>query len=150
LAREGNGPKPALDSSCKAEAMAKKRSSGVGAAARAVTAERAARLHQLLTLLAAGPRKRDSLRRQLGMDVRSFYRDLELLRQAGISVPLRKRGYTLDLDAETAYCLLPFPDPHLSLGDALQLAQGRTAAHRKLKDIIRQIIAAPKKKTKRR
>lgn len=125
--------------------MSKKRSARPSAAARAVTAERAARLHRLLTLLAAGSQTRDGLRRRLKMDVRSFYRDLELLRAAGINVPLRDRNYSLDIDAATAYRLLPFPDPHLTLGDAVQLARGSSPAHRKLKKLISQIVT-----TKRR
>jgi predicted DNA-binding transcriptional regulator YafY len=121
--------------------MAKKRRPRPGSAARAVTAERAARLHRLLTLLAAGSQTRDGLRRQLKMDVRSFYRDLELLRAAGIMVPLRQGHYSLSVKAEAAYRLLPFPDPHLTLGEAVQLARGTSPAHRKLKKLISQIVA---------
>jgi predicted DNA-binding transcriptional regulator YafY len=120
--------------------MAKKRSPRPSAVSGTVTAERAARLYRLLTLLATGPQTRDVLRRKLGMDVRSFYRDLELLRTAKIAVPLRNRVYTLEMEAGEACSLLPFPDPHLSLGDAVLLAQGRTAAHRKLRSLIDQIV----------
>ena len=35
--------------------------------------------------------------------------------------------------------LLPFPDPALTLSEALQLAKGRTTAHRKLKEQIAAI-----------
>jgi hypothetical protein len=34
---------------------------------------------------------------------------------------------------------LPFPDPHLTLGEAQQLAKGRSAAHGKLKKQIADI-----------
>jgi predicted DNA-binding transcriptional regulator YafY len=125
--------------------MAKKRRLRPSDAARAVTAERAARLHRLLTLLASGSQTRDGLRRQLKMDVRSFYRDLELLRTAGIMVPLRQGHYSLSVNAEAAYRQLPFPDPHLTLGEAVQLARGSSPAHRKLKKLISQIVT-----TKRR
>ena len=125
--------------------MAKKRTARPSDAARAVTAERAARLYRLLTLLAAGSQTRDGLRRKLKMDVRSFYRDLEVLRAAGIHVPLRNRTYSLDVAPATAHKLLPFPDPHLTLGDAEQLARGASPAHRKLKRLISQIVG-----TKRR
>jgi predicted DNA-binding transcriptional regulator YafY len=127
--------------------MAKKRSSRPPAAAHAVTAERAARLFQLLTLLGGGPQTRDALRRTLRMDVRSFYRDLELLRASGIAVPLRERCYVLQTPARTACAMLPFPDPHLTLGDAVELARGRGAGHRKLKAIVDQIV---KKKAKKK
>src|SRR5262245_47102740 len=120
--------------------MAKKRSPRPSAVSGTVTAERAARLYRLLTLLAAGPQSRDLLRQKLRMDVRSFYRDLELLRAANIEVPLRNRVYTLEMEAGHACSLLPFPDPHLSLGDAVLLAQGRSVAHRKLRSLIDQIV----------
>ncbi len=120
--------------------MAKKRTARASPAATTVTALRAARLHRLVTLLAAGPQTRDALRKRMRMDVRSFYRDLELLRTAGIKVPLRERRYELSMDAATAYRLLPFPDPHLNLGDAQQLAKGQSPAHRKLKALIARIV----------
>jgi predicted DNA-binding transcriptional regulator YafY len=125
--------------------MVKKRRPRASAAARAVTAERAARLYRLLTLLAAGAQTRDSLRRQLKMDVRSFYRDLELLRTAGILVPLRQGRYSLDVRGDTVYQRLPFPDPHLTLGEAIQLARGSSPGHRKLKKLISQIVTSKRR-----
>jgi len=119
--------------------MAKKRSSATSAQ-RAVTAERAERLYRLLRLLARGSQTRDALTRRLGLDVRSFYRDLELLRAADIPVPLRDGRYALDGDVEDALTHLPLPDPGLTLGEAQQLAKGRTPAHRKLKSQIAAIV----------
>jgi len=115
--------------------------------AHAVTVERAARLRQLVELLAAGPQTRDALRRRLRMDVRSFYRDLGLLRAVGIEVPLQERRYVLAMTAPQACALLPFPDPRLTLGDAAQLAKGNGPAQRKLRAIFDQIVP---KKTKRK
>jgi hypothetical protein len=120
--------------------MAKKRTSPLSAPARTVSAERAARLYRLLQLLGAGPQTRDGLKRRLRLDIRGFYRDLELLRAAGISVPLKERRYTLEGGLEAAFARLPFPDPALTLGEAIQLAKGRTAAHRKLKGQIAWIV----------
>ncbi len=119
--------------------MARKRSTAAPPAA-AVTPERAARLHRLLRLLAAGPQKRETLTRRLKLDVRGFYRDLVVLREAGIAVSLEKGRYRLDEDADEAIARLPFPDPHLTLGEAIQLARGRSKAHRKLKDSIAAIV----------
>jgi len=116
---------------------------------RSVTAERAARLHRLVKMLAGEPQTRDVLRRRLRMDVRSFYRDLEVLRTCGIELPLRNRHYVLETDEKTALGRLPFPDPHLSLSEALQLAQGRTPAHRKLKALVAQVIGRKEKTRKR-
>jgi hypothetical protein len=122
--------------------MAKKRSQRAAppSSLRAVTAERAQRLCRMLQLLDAGPQARATLTRQLRLDVRGFYRDLELLRSAGIAVTLRDRRYTLDGDVEEAIARLPFPDPHLTLGEARQLARGRTATHRKLQGQIKAIL----------
>jgi hypothetical protein len=105
-----------------------------------VTAERAARLYRLLHLLGGGPQTRAALTRRLRLDVRGFYRDLELLRSAGIVVPLADGRYTLDEPAADAAARLPFPDPRLTLGEATLLAKGRTRAHRKLKEQIAQIV----------
>src|SRR5437588_9751913 len=102
--------------------MAKKRATPKHIPAIAVTAQRAARLYRLVTLLAAGPQSRNAIRKALRVDVRGFYRDLGLLRDSGIRVPLRDGYYALSMAATTAYARLPFPDPHLNLGDARQLA----------------------------
>jgi len=108
--------------------------------AKAVTAQRAARLYRLLQLLGKGPQIREKLTRRLHLDVRGFYRDLKLLRAAGILVQLRDRRYSLRETVDRAVARLPFPDPVLSLGEARLLARGRTAAHRKLKEQIKKII----------
>jgi predicted DNA-binding transcriptional regulator YafY len=105
-----------------------------------VTAQRAARLCRLLRLLRKGPQTRPTLSRRLGLDVRGFYRDLEWLRDFGVAVMMDDGRYYLDEDAEKAIARLPFPDPHLTLGEAMQLAKGRTAAHRKLKALVAVIV----------
>jgi hypothetical protein len=107
---------------------------------RSVSAERAARLYRLLQLLGTGPQTRAAIARRLRLDVRGFYRDLELLRAAGIAVPLRDRRYTLEGSVATATSHLPFPDPRLTLGEAMQIAKGKTLAHRKLKEQIDLIV----------
>jgi hypothetical protein len=102
----------------------------------AVTAERFARLYSLVQFLAGGPKTRARLTRHLRLDVRGFYRDLELLRSAGIGVALTEGRYGLTGTAEEALGRLPFPDAHLTLGEAQQLARGRTRAHQYLKEQI--------------
>jgi hypothetical protein len=101
-----------------------------------VTAERFARLYLLLTLLSRSPQPRDVLVRKLKLDVRGFYRDLEVLRQAGVTVALSGGKYQLIESLSEARKRLPFPDPLLTVGEALHLAQGRTAAHKRLKQLI--------------
>src|SRR5947209_17980002 len=74
-----------------------------------ITTDRFARLNLLLSLLADSPRPRDELVRRLELDVRGFYRDLEVLRQAGIPVELRQGRYHLDDTLDGARARLPFP-----------------------------------------
>jgi len=54
-------------------------------------------------------------------------------------VTLAKGKYVLEGSVEAAQGRLPFPDPGLTLGEAQQLAKGRTVAHRKLKGQIEEI-----------
>jgi predicted DNA-binding transcriptional regulator YafY len=106
---------------------------------RSVTTERATRLYALITLVAEAPRARHELIRRLRMDVRGFYRDLNLLRAAGIELVMSEGKYRLDQFRSSAYAMLPFPDPRLTLGEAREVARGRSAAHRKLTRLIGSI-----------
>jgi predicted DNA-binding transcriptional regulator YafY len=109
---------------------------------RSVTTERATRLYALITLVAEAPRARQELIRRLRMDVRGFYRDLNLLRAAGIELVMSDGRYRLDQSRASAYAMLPFPDPRLTLGEAREVARGRSAAHRKLTRLIASITGA--------
>jgi predicted DNA-binding transcriptional regulator YafY len=116
--------------------MAKKRNASPKSA---VTPERFARLVRLVRLLAEKPLPREALSRRLRLDVRGFYRDLELVRAAGVPITLAEGRYGLEGGRDAALARLPFPDPHLTLGEAVQLAKGRSAAHRKLRELIAEI-----------
>ena len=129
--------------------MARKPRSPSGPESRTVTANRAARLVRLLQVLARGPQSREALTRLLHCDVRSFYRDLVLLRGAGIELSLVRSRYALENGGD-AIARLPFPDPGLTLGEARQLARGRTEAHRKLKSQLDQIMGVSNVSRKRR
>jgi predicted DNA-binding transcriptional regulator YafY len=121
--------------------MARKRTTPLppsSAARSGFTAERIARLYRLLRILST-PQKREALTRRLRIDVRGFYRDLESLRTLGVSVPLEGGRYHLDETMDAALAYLPFPDPQLTCGEALTLAKGRTAAHRKLREQIERL-----------
>ncbi|MFL5242759.1 MAG: hypothetical protein ACJ8FY_11680 [Gemmataceae bacterium] len=120
--------------------MIKKRVPMKAAGERSVTAERAHRLHRLLSLLARAPQSRTFLTKRLKLDIRGFYRDLEVLREAGIEVHLNARKYVLGLGFKKAVDLLPFPDPHLTLGEAAILVKGPSKAHRKLREQLKEII----------
>jgi hypothetical protein len=120
--------------------MAKKATQATSARSKTVTSDRAARLYRLLTVLSERPQTREGLRRRLRLDVRGFYRDLELLREAGIELTVVDRHYVLPDDVEALIARLPFPDPRLTLGEAIQLAKGRTRAHRKLNEQVAMIV----------
>jgi predicted DNA-binding transcriptional regulator YafY len=104
-----------------------------------ITADRSARLFRIIAVLRAGPKSRDELLPLLAVDLRSFYRDLEKLRELGIRFTLRNHQYRLTTSFDAAISRLPFPDPQMNLREAIQLATGRTAAHRKLKRAISAI-----------
>jgi hypothetical protein len=108
-------------------------------AAQSISPTRAARLFRLLALLAAGPKSRSLLLKRLKLDLRGFYRDLEKLRSFGIVPTLQGQRYSLRESLDQAITRLPFPDPKLNLREAMLLARGRTAAHRRLKAQIEQI-----------
>ena len=97
------------------------------------------RLYQLVRLLGKGRQTRAVLQRKLRLDVRGFYRDLDSLRTAGVDVVLADGRYNLGQTVETAFARLPFPDPQITCGEAMTLARGKTAAHRKLKQQIRTL-----------
>lgn len=107
----------------------------------ALTAERAGRLYKLIRFLAAdASRSRVQITRRLGLDLRGFYRDLGVLRSCGVMIDVNALGYKLAEDAQAALAKLPFPDPLLSFDDALALSVGRSAAHRKMKEQIREMV----------
>ncbi|MCS6852958.1 MAG: hypothetical protein NZ700_17510 [Gemmataceae bacterium] len=122
--------------------MATKRSVRVEVSHSAITAERAARLYRLVKLLADGPMTRDSILRKLRLNVRTFYRDLGCLRAAGIHLTCHDRRYGLPGPVNNIILRLPFPDPNLSVGEAMTLAKGRTAAHQRLKAQVDRIVGS--------
>lgn len=105
-----------------------------------VTLERAVRLCRLIRLISPRGQTRATLLKRLKLDVRAFYRDLESLAKIGITVELNAGKYTLKGKAEEAFLMMPFPDPQLSVGEAIQLSKGRGAAHRKLKALLKDIV----------
>jgi predicted DNA-binding transcriptional regulator YafY len=122
--------------------MAKKRKTPAKAAPASpgVTVDRFVRLYRMVRLLAGGAQTREALARRLRLDVRGFYRDLDLLRSSGVAVTLERGRYALEQDAAAALDLLPFPDPRLTLGAARALAKGRSAVHRALAATIKHML----------
>jgi predicted DNA-binding transcriptional regulator YafY len=121
--------------------MAKKRKTPAKtSAATGVTPERFVRLYRMVRLLAGSPQTREAIARRLRLDVRGFYRDLDLLRSSGVAVDLEAGRYTLAQDTDDALAHLPFPDPHLTLGEARMLAKGKSTAHRALMKAIEGVL----------
>ena len=108
-----------------------------------ITLARAARLHRLVMILAEGPRGRDELLRQLGIGLRTFYRELELLKRCGVKVRLTQKRYTLHATAAEAEGRLPFPDPQLSFAEMAELAGGTGPAARRLAALLASVITQP-------
>lgn len=105
----------------------------------AVTSERFRRLLKLVQYLGESPRTREQILAHLDLDIRGFYRDLELLRAVDIKVTLDKGNYHLSESLDEVTPRLPFPDPRLTLGEIRQLAKGRTKLHTHLQEQIDQL-----------
>ena len=108
-----------------------------------ITLGRAARLHRLVTTLADGPRTREALLSELGIGLRTFYRELELLRRCGVRVRLSKKRYALQSTAREAEGRLPFPDPQLSFAEMAELSRGPGEASRRLGELLASVVSAP-------
>ena len=108
-----------------------------------ITLGRAARLHRLVTILAGGPQTREELLAALGIGLRTFYRELELLKRCGVRVRLQKKAYQLQSTAEEAEGRLPFPDPQLSFAEMAELSRGPGEASRRLAALLASVVAAP-------
>ncbi len=102
--------------------------------------KRSARLCRLLHLLQGKGATRPQLLRRLRLDVRTFYRALEALRELGILVELIEGKYVLLGKLEDAIDRVPFPDPQLNLAEARQLSKGRGAVHRKLRALLEEVL----------
>lgn len=120
-----------------------------------ITLPRASRLHLLIQLLDQSPRTRDVVLSQLGIGLRTFYRELELLARCGVRVLHKDKLYTLAATVEEAEGRLPFPDPQLSFSEMADLARCDCDSGRRLARLLATVThhAAPsarkKSKTKK-
>jgi predicted DNA-binding transcriptional regulator YafY len=105
-----------------------------------LTPTRLARLYRLLTLIGDKSVTRATLVKKLKLDVRGFYRDLEKLRELKITLLLEDGQYRLKESLDAASTKLPFPDPKLSLREAMLLSEGDTVAHERLRRLIEKTI----------
>src|SRR4051794_22086652 len=96
-----------------------------------ITLGRAARLHRLVMLLAESPRPREAILAELRIGLRTFYRELELLKRCGVKIQHKNKAYTLLATAEQAEGRLPFPDPQLSFAEMQELSRSPGNAGRR-------------------
>jgi hypothetical protein len=115
-----------------------------------ITLNRASRLYLLITLLGDQPRDRDVLLKSLGVGLRTFYRELDLLKRCAIRIDRDGRAYTLKTPKLEAQGRLPFPDPQLTFAEMTQLAQPSTEAGIRLAALLASVIAPPPSKKKPR
>jgi hypothetical protein len=108
-----------------------------------ITLGRASRLHRLVTFLAEAPRGRDAILAELRIGLRTFYRELELLKRCGVRVQHKDRAYTLLATAEQAEGRLPFPDPQLSFAEMAELARGPGEAAQRLSELLATVVNYP-------
>ncbi|MGO9470814.1 MAG: hypothetical protein ACLQVF_42525 [Isosphaeraceae bacterium] len=108
-----------------------------------VTLPRAARLHQLVTLLAENPRGRNEILTTLRVGLRTFYRELVLLKRCGVKVRHKAKLYHLMHTASEAEGRLPFPDPQLSFAEMAELARCPCPAGQRLADLLAWVVAQP-------
>lgn len=104
-----------------------------------ISSARAGRLYRLLKILANGSTSRATLLKKLKMGMRTFYRDVDLLRECGVPVEAKSDGYVLGESLDSALDRVPFPDPELTFGDVVQLMKGRSASHQKLKRLFESL-----------
>jgi predicted DNA-binding transcriptional regulator YafY len=105
-----------------------------------ITLQRAARLHRLVRFLANSPRNRISILSDLRIGLRTFYRELELLKRCGVKVRHKNKLYDLVPTAAEALGRLPFPDPQLSFAEMAELAQCPSPAGKRLAELLALVI----------
>lgn len=108
-----------------------------------ITLGRAARLHRLVSSLAESPRPREALLADLKVGLRTFYRELELLRRVGVRIRLIDHAYRMHTTMEEAEGRLPFPDPQLSFAEMAELSRGTSDAAKRLAEMLTSVVARP-------
>lgn len=111
-----------------------------------ITLARASRLHRLLRLFNEATRTRAELQAEVGIGLRTFYRELELLRRCGIKVRQSDGLYCLKTSISEAEGHLPFPDPQLTFAEMAELASGQGPAATRLGSLLESVtrnVAGP-------
>lgn len=142
--------RPLLRNGCSQERLSMKRSTGARRRpAVHITLNRAARLHRLVMTLSAGGKTREGLLNHLNIGLRTFYRELELLKRCSVRIRLSKKLYVLHGTAEEAEGRLPFPDPQLSFAEMAELSRAAGPAARRLGELLASVVEQPAPSPKR-
>ncbi len=99
-------------------------------------------------LLAQAAHSRNEILTALRVGLRTFYRELELLKRCGVKIQQKNKAYTLLTTAEQAEGRLPFPDPQLSFAEMAELACGPGAAAQRLAEMLASVIKHPESAAK--
>jgi hypothetical protein len=102
---------------------------------------RAARLHRLVSILAESPKRREEILSGLQIGLRTFYRELDLLKRYGVRIRLAKKQYVLQGSGEDAQGRLPFPDPQLSFAEMAELTRGSGPAAQRLAELFEAVLS---------
>lgn len=114
-----------------------------------ITRQRASRLYMLVRLLEAHPRTRDEILKTQRIGLRTFYRELDLLKRCGVKVLYKDKLYTLSTISGGAEGRLPFPDPQLSFAEMAELARCECDAGRRLAALLASVTEPPAQPTGR-
>jgi predicted DNA-binding transcriptional regulator YafY len=114
-----------------------------------ITLQRAARLHRMVRYLTETSRTRNSILSYLRIGLRTFYRELDLLKKCGVRIRLRAKLYNLVPTFAEAEGRLPFPDPQLSFAEMAELARCPCAAGERLAELLASVINHPEPAKKR-
>jgi predicted DNA-binding transcriptional regulator YafY len=114
-----------------------------------ITLGRASRLYRLVTMLQAEATSREGLLERLVIGLRTFYRELDLLKRCGIKVKREGKTYLLGSTMAEAEARLPFPDPQLSFAEMAELARHPGDAARRLDEIYKGVVQPPPPKVKK-
>lgn len=116
------------------------KASGRSTAKRAhISRDRAGRLYKLLKALANDPASRAQLLKSFKVGLRTFFREIDFLRECGVQIETGEFGYTPITSIDDALLQLPFPDPDLSFGDVVALMKGRSPSHQTLRHLFNQV-----------
>lgn len=92
-------------------------------------------------ILGSGPVLKPDLLTRLGIGLRTFYRELELLKKCGIRFRLDRSGYLLKMTPEDAEGRLPFPDPQLSFAEMAELSRLPGPAATRLAALLASVVS---------